>query len=237
MGETAGRKNAMKRQRFPLVAVVVMFGSVLALAGDVKVIANPSVRADSITVAELKSVFLEEKKSLSDGSHVEPVLSKGGEAHEAFLKRYLGKNDDGLQNFYRTLVFTGTGAMPKALASDVDIIHYVAKTKGAIGYVSMDAPLQGVKVLMIGQAGPNAERKLLTRVEPEYPDTLQRLQIGGIVRLALTISPKGSVEAVQLLGGNPILADAAIKAVKQWVYSPDSSRTTTEVSVPFEPKH
>jgi len=227
----------MKCQRiFPLIAVVVLFGSVHALAGDVKIVANPSIRADSITAAELRSVFLEEKRSLSDGSHVEPVLAKGGEAHEAFLKQYLGKNDDGLQNYYRTLVFTGTGAMPKVLASDVDVVHYVAKTKGAIGYVSLDALVEGVKVLTIVQAGPSAERKLLTRVEPEYPETLQRLQIGGMVRLRVSISPKGSVDGVSLLGGSPILAEAAIKAVKQWVYAPGPSRTTAEVSIPFDPK-
>lgn len=227
----------MKSQRFlSLVAAVVMFGSLHALAGDVKVVANASVRADSITAAELKSVFLEDKRSLSDGSHVEPVLAKSGAAHEAFLRQYVGTSDDALRTHYRTLVFTGTGAMPRFLDSDAEIIHYVAKTKGAIGYVSSDFPADGVKVLTILQTGANAERKLLTRVDPEYPETLQRLRIGGTVRLMITISPKGSVDGVQLMGGNPVLAEAAIQAVKQWVYVPSPSRTISEVSVPFVPK-
>jgi TonB family protein len=62
------------------------------------------------------------------------------------------------------------------------------------------------------------------------------MQIGGTVRLMVTVSPKGSVDGVQLLGGNPILAEAAIKAVKQWVYAPGPSRTINEVSIPFAPK-
>lgn len=222
---------------FRFVAAIVLFGAVDAFAGDVKIIANPNLRANSITVGELRSVFLQDKRSLRDGSHVEPVLAKTGAAHEAFLSEYLGKSDDELRTYFRTLVFTGTGAMPKFLASDEDITHYVAKTKGAIGYVSGDFPADGVKVLAISQAGANESgRKLLTRVEPEYPETLQRLQIGGTVRLILTIAPKGSVDAVQLLGGNPILAEAAIKAVKQWVYAPGSSQTKNEVSIPFVPK-
>ncbi len=53
---------------------------------------------------------------------------------------------------------------------------------------------------------------MLTRVEPEYLETLQPLQIGGTVRLAVTISPRGTVEKVALLGGNPILAEAASKS-------------------------
>jgi hypothetical protein len=71
--------------------------SASALAGDVKVIANPSVKADAISAREIKSVFLEERNSLRDGTHVEPVLSRGGPAHAAFLKDYLGQNDDALQ--------------------------------------------------------------------------------------------------------------------------------------------
>ena len=230
-------ENAMNTQRIvPLVAAVVLFGSFPAFAADVKIVANPSVRADSITPAELKSVFLEDRRSLSDGSHVEPVLAKGGAAHEAFLRQYVGKSDDNLRTYYRTLVFTGTGAMPKFFDSDAELMHYVARTKGAIGYVSGDFPTAGVKVLSISQPGVSAERQLLTRVEPEYPETLQRLQIGGTVRLIVTISPNGSVESAQVLGGNPILAESAIKAVKQWVYTANPARTISEVSVPFFPK-
>jgi len=194
----------MKSLKAPLVAATLLLLAPLhVLAGEVKIVASPSVRADSITVAELKSVFLEKTRSLSDGSHVEPVLAKSGSAHEVFLDRYMGKSDDELQTYYRTLVFTGTGAMPKFLASDLDIVHYVAKTKGAIGYVDIDVPVEGVKVLAIVQAGTNGGRRLLTRIEPEYPETLQRLQIGGTVRLVVTISPKGSVNDVQVVGGIP----------------------------------
>jgi TonB family protein len=229
-------KTAAKNLNRLLVAAVVLLGSGRALAGDLKVIANPSVRADTISVAELRSVFLEERRSLSDGSHVEPVLAKGGPAHEAFLKRYLSKSDDALQTYYRTLIFTGTGSMPKVLPSDSAIVNYVARTKGTIGYVDIDVPAEGVKVLTIQQTGSHAERKLVVRIEPEYPETLKRLQVGGTVRLQITISPKGSVDSVELLGGSPILAEAAVKAVKQWVYTPGPSPTTIEVSIPFDPK-
>jgi len=216
-----------------VVATLLLLAPLQALCRDVKIIASPSVRAESITVAELKSVFLEEKRSLSDGSHIEPVLAKSGAAHEVFLKHYLGKSDDELQTYYHTMVFTGTGAMPKFLGSDIDIVHYVARTKGAIGYVDSDVPVEGVKVLTVVQGGTNTGRRLLTRVEPAYPETLQRLQIGGTVRLVITISPKGNVDKVEVLGGNPILGEAAAKAVKQWVYSPSASPTTMEISVPF----
>jgi len=211
-----------------------MFVSVYGLAGDVRIIANPSVRADAISAEEIKSIFLQERNSLRDGTHVEPVLSKGGPAHAAFLKDYLSQNDDALQNYYRTLVFTGKGSMPKALRSDEEVVGYVARTRGAIGYVSSTVTLDGVKTLTVYRAENDGTRRLIARVEPLYPVILRSNHIGGSVRLKVTIAWNGTVEDVEVLGGNPILGEAAMVAVKQWVYAPGRSRTIAEVSVPFD---
>jgi hypothetical protein len=143
----------MKTFRFnmkmPLVAVAlfVLF-AVTAHAAEFKVIANNSVSASSVSSGDIKDVFLLDKDSLA-GGHVLPVLIKGGPAHEAFLKAYLGKSDAALQAFYRSLVFTGKGSMPKTLTSDAEVVAYVAKTKGAIGYVSASASAEGVKTLQV----------------------------------------------------------------------------------------
>jgi len=132
-----------------LLAVLLVAAVQICGAAELKVIANPSVGATSISSDELKSVFLVTKTSLSDGSHVEPVLEKEGPTHEAFVKEYLGKTDATLQTYYRSLVFTGKASMPKALASDAEVVGYVAKTKGAIGYVGAGAGTAGVKVLEV----------------------------------------------------------------------------------------
>jgi ABC-type phosphate transport system substrate-binding protein len=118
-----------------------------ARAADIKVIANPSVGTSAVSADELKGVFLGTKTSLSDGSHVEPVLLKSGAVHEAFLKEYVGKTDDALNTYYRSLVFTGKGSMPKAFASDADVVSFVEKTKGAIGYVGASASAGSAKTL------------------------------------------------------------------------------------------
>jgi TonB family protein len=228
-------KTATKNPKVLLMAAVVLIGSVHVLAGNVTIIANPSVKGGKISASEVKSVFLGERNSLRDGTHVVPVLSKGGAAHEAFLKNYLATNDDALQNYYRALVFTGKGLMPKALRSDAEVVAYVAKTRGAIGYVSSTATLDGVRTLAVYQAETDGARKLISRVEPVYPVVLLSNHIGGTVRLKVTIASNGKVEEVELLGGNPILGEAAIAAVKSWVYTAGRSRTMTEVSIPFDP--
>jgi len=79
------------------------------------------------------------------------------------------------------------------------------------------------------------ERKLLTRVEPEYPPVLRMRQIGGTVRLEITITPKGTVEDAKVLGGNPVLAESAINAVRKWKYVAAESATTATISIEFNP--
>jgi ABC-type phosphate transport system substrate-binding protein len=115
---------------------------------QVKVIANPSVSADAISADDLKSIFLEDSDSLK-GAHVQPVLEKGGAAHEQFLKLYLNKSESALQTYYRSLVFTGKGSMPKTVGSDAEVEAYVAKTKGAIGYVAALTGNDDVKTLSV----------------------------------------------------------------------------------------
>jgi TonB family protein len=82
----------------------------------------------------------------------------------------------------------------------------------------------------------SAARKLVSQVEPEYPDTLRRNFIGGAVRVEATINPNGMVENTQLLGGNPILGQAAMKAIKQWKYAPSGTWDKVIVRVNFDPR-
>ncbi len=139
----------MKITRILTIAAVLAGTAALSAAEDLKLIANPSLEESSISADELKGVFLLTKTSLHDGTHVEPVLLKGGAVHSSFLKEYLGKTDSALETYYRSLVFTGKASMPKILATDADVEAYVAKTKGAIGYVSSSSAGTGVKALEV----------------------------------------------------------------------------------------
>lgn len=217
-----------------LLAVIVTGGTLAAFAQNVVVIANTSVKADSISREELRSVFLLRTRTLKDGSWVEPVLEKGGPTDSTFVKQFLDRDNAEIHTYYQGLVFTGKASMPKELSSDAEVVDYVRRKRGAIGYISSSTHADGVKVLSVSEMTGN-ERRLVRRVEPEYPDTLRHMGIGGNVRLELTIAAKGAVETVAVLGGNPILAEAAVKAVRQWVYEP-GPQTRMEVNIPFDPK-
>ena len=61
---------------------------------------------------------------------------------------------------------------------------------------------------------------LIYRIEPTYPLIAQQARIQGVVVLTAIIGKDGSVQRLQLVNGNPLLAPAAIEAVKKWRYKP-----------------
>ena len=81
---------------------------------------------------------------------------------------------------------------------------------------------------------PNGERKVVARVDPEYPEALKKLYIGGIVRVEVVVLPSGAVKSTRLMGGSPILGQSTMKAIKLWKYSPGAEQTVTE-KVEFDP--
>jgi periplasmic protein TonB len=65
-----------------------------------------------------------------------------------------------------------------------------------------------------------AEANLIHDVPPQYPPEAGRARIEGTVVLMALIDKDGTVKDVRVESGLPLLAQAAIDAVKQWRYKP-----------------
>jgi TonB family protein len=78
-------------------------------------------------------------------------------------------------------------------------------------------------------------RRVLQNVKPDYPAVLRAAHLGGTVRLTVTVSASGNVTKIELLGGNPVLAESAIKAVTRWKFAPAAAPTSEEVQITFNP--
>jgi hypothetical protein len=139
----------MKAIHISLLSVVLGLVAATASASPLKLIANESVTASSVSVDDVKEAFLLTSPTLGNGGRIVPVLESGGPAHEAFLKEYVRKTDTALLTYYRSLVFTGKGTMPKILSNDEEVVAYVAKTKGAVGYVSAGTASPGTKTIQV----------------------------------------------------------------------------------------
>jgi protein TonB len=77
--------------------------------------------------------------------------------------------------------------------------------------------------------------KLLRKVIPEYPVLARSARISGSVRLIGTIGTDGTIRNLQLVSGHPLLARAAMEAVRQWIYKPTLlNGIPVEVIAPIE---
>jgi TonB family protein len=86
------------------------------------------------------------------------------------------------------------------------------------------------------QSAPAAgtERKIATRVAPTYPELAKRMHIHGVVRIEAIVRPNGAVKTTRVLGGNPVLVDAAQEAVGKWKFEPTQAETTELVQLTFD---
>lgn len=99
-----------------------------------------------------------------------------------------------------------------------------------------------VLACLIGVSGLRAQsteksgkpgRKLVHKVDADYPLDLQRAHIGGVVRLDVSVVPAGTVSNIAVVGGNPVLVETATRAVKQWKWAPADSESIIRVTVNF----
>ena len=104
------------------------------------------------------------------------------------------------------------GAIPGGVLSDV-----LSSTRGVpVSAKTFDpAPVKRIRV-----ASRVVEANLIHDVAPTYPPEAGRARIEGTVLLLAVIGTDGSIKDVRVESGLPILAQAAIDAVKQWRYKP-----------------
>src|SRR5215831_1333690 len=86
---------------------------------------------------------------------------------------------------------------------------------GSVAALPKVATPQRVRVSSGVQSG-----LLVRKVQPTYPPLARQARIQGTVVLQAQISKSGDIENLQLISGHPMLAPAAIEAVKQWKYKP-----------------
>jgi TonB family protein len=69
------------------------------------------------------------------------------------------------------------------------------------------------------------DRTLLKKEAPVYPEMARRMRVSGAVVLRVTIGADGKVKAATPVSGHPLLTQAAVSTVKQWVYAAGAEET------------
>jgi len=99
----------------------------------------------------------------------------------------------------------------------------------AILALALPAPCQSQQ-----DQAPGA-RKVVNRVAPDYPRIARTMNLRGIVKVEALVASNGAVKSVDVKGGNPVLAQAAVGAIRQWKFEPGHSDTREPIEVKFDP--
>jgi protein TonB len=101
----------------------------------------------------------------------------------------------------------------------------VFRQSATSGDASAAVPKQGIGMQRAASIVPEkvsdaADKIVLHRVEPDYPESARQARIQGPVILDVQIGPNGGVQQTTLVSGQPLLAQAARDAVQQWQFRP-----------------
>jgi TonB family protein len=79
-------------------------------------------------------------------------------------------------------------------------------------------------------------RRAKTKVQPMYPDLARKMSISGTVKIEIVVAPNGTVKDARVVGGHPVLANAALDAAKKWRFEPASAESSGVIDFKFEPR-
>jgi TonB family protein len=121
------------------------------------------------------------------------------------------------------VVKSGKAKAAKHAASDTAAPNVVVSADNSSGVLPnlIDVSTKSTPVLQTLAVSQGVSQGLIVkRIQPTYPDSALRLHLEGSVQLMATVGKNGNITAVKTLSGEPLLAQAATVAVKQWKYKP-----------------
>jgi len=77
-------------------------------------------------------------------------------------------------------------------------------------------------------------RKVKSKVVPVYPELAKRMNLTGVVKVMITVNSNGQVKNAKLVGGHPVLANAALEAVKKWRFESAAQESSGTVEFRFD---
>lgn len=118
------------------MAILLLLQPVAGAMADVVVVANPRSGVEKLSRDEVINIFLGRFRQLPSGLSAQPVDLPAGHPDKAvFYLRLVNKDLAEINAYWSRLVFSGRTTPPVQAKSADDLLEFIAKTPGAIGYI------------------------------------------------------------------------------------------------------
>lgn len=199
------------------------------------VIVHPENPTQSMNYTQVSDMFLTKTTRWDDRTVVTPVdLQSGSPIREAFSNEIHQKSVASVESYLHQQIFSGRAKPPLVVESEAEVVEFVNKNSGAIGYISSDFEPFGVRVVSL--LVPPVRTKF---VQPRITAAAKRAKAQGTVTLELVVDAKGDVVDVYPISGLGYgLTQAAVNAAEQWKFQPGTlggqpTESTIRFSVRF----
>jgi len=148
----------MKHRRYLMMVagtLLLMSMKSVAVCGQETflVITNQDNPTTTMSREMISNVYLKKVERWEDGKRVRPVdLPKSSMLRESFTRDIIGRDVSAVLSYWHQMMFSGKGVPPLLRSSESDVVEFVRSNPGAIGYISPETPVEGVKVVEIIEA-------------------------------------------------------------------------------------
>jgi ABC-type phosphate transport system substrate-binding protein len=119
------------------------------------VVVHPDNPSSTLRRDEVSRLFLKKITRWSNGRTAVPVdLVASAPARDAFSRDVHRRPPSAIKKYWQQMVFSGQSAPPAEVATEADVLALVSSDPAAIGYVSDEVSLHGVKILDIVEPRP-----------------------------------------------------------------------------------
>jgi ABC-type phosphate transport system substrate-binding protein len=115
-----------------------------------QVIVNPASKLTEVDRSFLEDAYLKKISHWPSDQMIRPVdLLPSSATRRAFSEAVVHRSIDAVKGYWQQRIFSGRDVPPPELDSDDEVVKYVLKYEGAVGYVSRGANLNGSKVIAV----------------------------------------------------------------------------------------
>lgn len=135
---------------FALMLSLLLLGAGSVPAWAIDVVVHSTVKTEALKVRELRAIFAMKRQRWPDSKPITVfVLSGDSPLHRQFCKEVLQLFPHQLRSGWDKMVYSGRGSGPMVVNSEEEMVEVLAKTPGAIGYVTDATGFEQIKALEI----------------------------------------------------------------------------------------
>ena len=143
----------MFKKQISIISIVLSIVACIlpnAAMAELAIIVNPSYSGSSLSIDQVKDLYMGKRKSFPEGTSARPVDQPvNSSVKQEFLEKILNKSQSEVNRHWSRIIFSGKGSPPEIMDSDEAVLRWISRNENAIGYIDASRVNISVKVVLV----------------------------------------------------------------------------------------